>query len=212
DEGDAREGRARAELLVHRVRDRGPDDRPPRATTDESGRERQDRVAVEEDDEESAEDEHQAGGDEQRDVRVRDAEELPGTQHPADDERSGRREDGPGGDGPHREDGEAERQSDGPEVLEQQVLSQDGHDESDGPEDRDRRPRGYLTSRRPMGNRLWDVPDRADDVQFRDAPGCDDNRRHGDEEADRESVDALRSVPREQEYGAAKGRGAEELR
>src|SRR5207249_11084543 len=126
--------------------DRGPDHRTPGATTHESGRDGQDRVAVEQDDEEAAEDEHEARGDEERDVRVRDAEELPGTQHPSHDEGARGREDGASGADPPREDGEAERQTDGSEILQQQILAEEGDDESDGPEDRDGRSRRDLTS------------------------------------------------------------------
>src|SRR5947199_36737 len=185
---------------------------PPPAATHESGRDREDRVAVEQHDQQTSEHEHEARGDEERDVRVRDAEELPWTQHPSDDERARGGEDGPRRDGPHRQDGDSEREADGSEILEQQVLPEKGDDESEGTEDRDRRPGGHLSPRRAMRDRLRDVPNRADDVQLRHAPRGDDDRRHRDQEADRESVDEIRVGPREDESGAAGGRGAAHLR
>src|SRR5213083_3320993 len=63
-----------------------------------------------------------------------------------------------------------------------------------------------------MRNGLRDVPNGADDVQLRHAPRGDHDRRHRDQEANRESVDEIRVRPCEDESGAAEGRGAEDLR
>src|SRR5207245_10883375 len=121
-------------------------------------------------------------------------------------------EDGPRGDGSHREDGKSERETGGSEVLEEQALTGERERKTQATEDRDGCAQGHLASRRAALDRLRDIPDRAHDVQLGHPPGSNRDGRHGDEEPDGESVDQVRVRPREDERGATERTGAEDLR
>src|SRR5207249_8582943 len=87
-------------------------------------------------------------------------------------------------------------------LLQDQVLRGEGADRPEGAEGDEDPPDGDLPSGGPVRDRLGDVPDRPHDVQFRHAERGDPDRRHRDEESDREARQQVRDGPREHEPAA----------
>src|SRR5437016_6459641 len=195
DERDARQRRTGPELLVHRIRDRGADDGPPRPASDEARRDGEDRIAVEQHDQEATEDQEQSDDDEEGNVRTRGAEEFPGAEEPGEHQDTRRGEDDSRGGEAHREDRESDGQGGRPRVLQNQVLGREGSERPHGAQGREGRADDQLAPRRAVRDRLRDVPDRSDDIQFGYAEGGDGDRGHRDQESDRESGQQVGPCP-----------------